>query len=111
MKKLSRTLSLLAALVLALALCLSPALAEEKKLFTPGTYEGSSEGFHGPVNLKVTVSEDAITDIQATHTETTGIGDEGILKLIEGFKASPSLNVDAVAGATFSSKGFLAAME
>jgi urocanate reductase len=111
MKKLTHTISLLAAFVLALCLCLSPAFSERQKLFTPGTYEGSSEGFHGPVSLKVTVSEDAITDIQATHTETTGIGDQGILKLIEGFKASPSLNVDVVAGATFSSKGFLAAME
>lgn len=43
--------------------------------FTPGTYNGTGEGFGGPVELAVTFTEDAITDIQVvSSSETDHVG-------------------------------------
>lgn len=48
---------------MALLLCAFGAAAEQQPLFTAGTYEGTAQGNNGPVNVSVTVSDDAITDI------------------------------------------------
>ena len=53
------------ALLLSLCLLLGCMAFAEGAGFTPGTYEGSGEGFAGPgsVQVKVTVDENAITDV------------------------------------------------
>lgn len=104
-----RMLGFLLGVIMAFSLAVSPAMADN--LFTPGTYEGVGEGFKGKIKLTVTVDENNITNVEVEQNESPGIGDEAIEKLVEGFKQSPSLAVDVVGGATFSSKGFLAAME
>ena len=83
----------------------------EEKMFTPGTYEGSAKGFHGDIKLTVTVDENKITEITAEHTETEGLGDNAVDQLIASAKEKNSLGLDLMSGATYSSEGFLAALE
>ena len=79
-----------------------------KLSFTQGTYEGVAKGMKGDLKVEVTLSEDAITNIEVVeHNETYGIG--------YGLKTSPveviptqiienqSLAVEMVSGATITS--------
>ncbi len=79
--------------------------------FKPGTYEGEADGFHGKVKAIVTLSDKAVTDIKIEQTETPGVGDKAIETIIAAVKEGATLNVDAVSGATYSSKGVMAALE
>ena len=82
--------------------------AEEAPLaFTAGEYEASAKGYNGMVNLKVTFSDSALADIEVVSSaETAHVGDIafGIMKA-DMLEANGS-GVDAVAGATFSSRAF-----
>ncbi len=80
------------------------------KVFTPGTYEGEATGFHGPIKVKVTVSETEITDIKVEQTETAGLGDKAIEKIVQQIQENTSLDAPIVAGATVSSNGIIAAV-
>ena len=103
MKKAGRTFVLAAAL--AVSMMANPVLAAE------GTYEGSAPGKNGDITVEVTVDgEGAIADITATHEETPGLGDVAIDTLKEEILATQDLTVDAIAGATVSSEGFVAAI-
>lgn len=109
-------------LILALAMILSLAAcgknnaekptdgAEVDTIFTAGTYEGEAEGFHGTIKATVTVTENEITDITVAHTETPGLGDKAVEKIVLEIKENTSLNVPMVSGATYSSKGIMAAV-
>lgn len=109
-------------LILALAMILSLAAcgtnnsgepADQNKveaIFKPGTYDGEAEGYHGPIKVSVTVTETEITDISVTHTETPGLGDKAVDKIVLEIKENTSLNVPMVSGATYSSKGIMAAV-
>lgn len=79
-------------------------------IFTPGTYEGEAEGFHGTIKAAVTVTELEITDITVEHTETAGLGDKAVEKISLEVKESTSLDVPLVSGATYSSEGIIAAI-
>lgn len=123
MKKITRKLA--TALLLVMAVTLSACAgkdtpdtpetpqtpAAEEKMFNPGTYEGVAKGFHGDIKLTVTVDEFKITEIVADHTETEGLGDNAIEQLIASAKEKNSLGLDLMSGATYSSEGFLAALE
>lgn len=80
-------------------------------LFTPGTYEGTAKGYHGDITLTVTVDENNILEIKSEHTETEGLGDKAVNTLTEAALEKASLSMDLVSGATYSSQGFLAALE
>lgn len=85
--------------------------SNEEALFTPGTYEGTAKGYHGDITLTVTVDANKILDIKSEHTETVGLGDKAVTALAEEAIAKTSLAMDLVSGATYSSKGFIAALE
>ena len=98
----------IASLVLAavFALSISAALAE----YTPGEYQASAQGFGGEVKVTMTFDASAITAVAAEGTsETAGIGSNAIDKLPDAILAAQSADIDAVAGATFTSKAVLAA--
>jgi len=105
------------AMILSLAACGSntgekPAgESKDNAIFTAGTYEGEAEGFHGTIKATVTVTETEITDIAVVHTETAGLGDKAVEKIVLEIKENTSLNVPMVSGATYSSKGIMAAVE
>ena len=82
----------------------------ENAIFTPGTYEGEAEGFHGVIKATVKVSETAIEDITVVHTETAGLGDKAVENIVLQVKEGTTLNVPIVSGATYSSEGILAAL-
>ena len=102
-------------LSLFLSLCLilgSMGFAFADAAFTPGTYTGSAEGFAGDVKATVTVDENAITAIEITGAEETpAIGGAAIATMQEAYVGKADAEaVDAVAGATFTSKGVKAAV-
>ena len=74
--------------------------------YKAGTYSATVTGMQ-EMTVNVTVSEDAITDIQIDHKETPGIG----TPIIEEFPAKiieiQGLGLDTVAGATLTSKAVL----
>lgn len=74
-----------------------------------GTYTGTHKVFPVDVEVKVTIKDHAITDIQLVkHSNGQGGAAEVIPgKVIE----SQSLQIDAVSGATYSSKVILKAIE
>ncbi len=79
--------------------------------------EGKAKGFHGDIGVMVGVNEnEKILDIAITsHSETPGVGSKVTESFFtEGFKGlslKPDIQVDAISGATYSSKGVMAAVE
>ncbi len=80
-------------------------------LFNPGTYAGEGKGIGGTIKLEVTVTEDEITKINVLeHNETPGVSDLAFEQIPAQIIEAQGLGVDAVAGATMSSEGILAAV-
>ena len=95
MKKILCTL-----LALCMLISMAPmALAEG----VSGTFEGESNGFHGPVKVSVTLEDGAITDVTVTEqAETYGVSDWSISEMPNRIVEHQSWNVDVTSGATFS---------
>lgn len=73
--------------------------------FTAGTYTGSGEGYNGPVEVSVTFDDKAVTAIEVTSSkETEHVGDIAFDILIPDMIKANGTGVDAVSGATFSSR-------
>ena len=80
--------------------------------YKDGTYQGSGTGFGGPITVQVTVSGGKITavDILSASGETGSYfaSAQGVVSKV---LSSPSPNVDAVSGATYSSNGIIQAVQ
>lgn len=127
MKRRNRIISLLlsGALMLSLAACGAPAgegtpspsitpsaSAPAQGAFTDGTYTGSANGNNGPIEVSVTVENGNITDVTiVSHEETAGISDPALEDIPKAIVEQQSTQVDAVAGATMTSNGIMAAVE
>lgn len=91
------------------------AMAEETKEaasgYQDGTYTGAGNGFGGTIAVAVTISNGSITDIQIKAAEDE---DAAYLEMAKGVidkvLDAQSTDVDTISGATFSSKGILAAV-
>lgn len=106
----SKTFSLF--LVLLMALCLViPSANAATAVFTPGTYTASANGRNGPVTVETTVTEDLIAKVEIVkHFETNGVWQ--VLDVVpQRIVEEQSLAVDTVAGATFSGRAVLLAVE
>ena len=80
--------------------------------FTPGTYTGTAKGFGGDVEVTVTVSESTIDDIQVVGDhETENIGTFAVSMMPDRILEAQTTDVDAVAGATVTSKAILLALQ
>jgi fumarate reductase flavoprotein subunit len=80
--------------------------------FIPGFYEGTGEGFMGPIHLMVQVDATRILGIEILeHHEDNLVGGTAMEELTELILDSGSTDVDGISGATESSAGFLAAVE
>ena len=89
-------------LALMLVLCATVAMAE--------TFEGDGEGFK-PLTVNVTVTEGKIEAIEmGTNDETPSIGGVAIETLTKQIIDGQTLAVDTVAGATYTTVGFTAAV-
>ena len=75
-------------------------------------YIGEAEGFGGPVKVKVTMDGDEIDKIDVlSHSDTPGICDAAYNTIPQAIIDAQSTQMDVSAGATFSSKGIMAAVE
>jgi len=93
-----------AALLIALVMVLTmvPAMAE--------TATGTAKGFGGDVTVTLTVENGVITEAKAEGAdETPGVGTPALEQLPAAMVAGNTVNVDAVAGATFTSNGVIEA--
>lgn len=80
--------------------------------YVPGTYTGTAPGVYGDVTVRVTVTEDAITAIEAVESRDTALIFNAAIDDLSGkIVAEQSLAVDATTGATLSSQGILNAVE
>jgi len=80
--------------------------------FTDGEFEGTGEGFGGPIKVKVVVSGGKITGIELLeNSETPGLGDVGAQNVIDSIIAEQKTDVDVSSGATFSSNGVMEAVK
>ncbi len=80
--------------------------SESGSQWKAGTYSATVTGMH-EMTVTVTVSEDAITDIQIDHKETDGIGTPVIDEFPAKIMEIQGLGLDTVAGATLTSKAVL----
>lgn len=98
-----------------LALCLTtgilamPAMASQLE---DGVFEGTGQGFGGDIKVAVTVAGGKITAMDIlSHSETIGISDLAIESLPGAIVQAGDAQVDAVVGATMTSKGILTAVQ
>ena len=95
-------------IVMALALC-PMAIAETAP---DGVYHGTSFGRNGNIDVDVTLSGGAITDVTVTaHTETDNIGTVAVEQMPQRIVEADSIAVDSMSGATFTSNGIKRAVE
>ena len=80
--------------------------------YKPGIYEGSGRGYRGPVHVRLQMSPAGIEDIVITgHRESAFPGAAAMEELLEAVLEHETTDLDTVSGATFSSRGFLEAVE
>lgn len=90
----------------------APAAAAPETELAANEYIGEAEGFGGPVKVKVTMDGDKIDKIDVlSHSDTPGICDAAYNTIPQAIIDAQSTQVDVSAGATFSSKGIMAAVE
>ncbi len=83
-----------------------------QEVYLDGTYLGAGEGFGGEILVQVTVTEGRIAEIRIVQAEDeTPAYLEQAEQVIPAVLASQSTQVDAVSGATFSSRGILEGIE
>ena len=81
-------------------------------LYKDGIYEGTGSGFNGDISVKVTIENNAITDIVVTDAvDDEPFIDNAISGILDVVIDTQSADVDTVSGATFSSKGIIAAIK
>ena len=86
--------------------------AADGNLFIPGTYTGTAKGFGGDVEVEVEVTENNIESLNVTGDhETENIGTFAVSMLPDKILAAQSVNVDAISGATVTSKAILRALQ
>jgi uncharacterized protein with FMN-binding domain len=79
--------------------------------FQPGIYEGTGRGYRGVVRVRVQVSASGIEDIEIMDHREDGFAAAAMEELRDTVLEYGTTDIDAVAGATVSSRGFLRALE
>ncbi len=75
-----------------------------------GTYTGSGMGYNDSITVQVTVSGDKITDIVVVGSDDDEPYFTNARAVVARILSAQTTNVDAVSGATYSSKGIMAAV-
>jgi len=74
-------------------------------------FEGTGMGYRGPIHVRLRMNDGSITEIDVDSIEDRFVGGAAIEELIDIIIEFNSTDVDAVSGATETSKGFLLAVE
>lgn len=85
---------------------------EDLGIMEDGIYIGMGTGFGGNIRVQVSIDGNRITRIETIeHSETSGYYQEVYKSISKELIDSQSLNVDAISGATATSRGFLNAVK
>ena len=80
--------------------------------YKAGEYTGTGQGNNGEIKVKVTFSDTAIESVEVVeHSESAGICEPAMEQIPQEIVDAQTYNVDAVSGATMSSKGIMAAVK
>jgi uncharacterized protein with FMN-binding domain len=75
-------------------------------------YEGTAQGYRGPIRVQVRINDGSITEIVIVDSEEdVFVGGAAMEELIGMVILYNTTDIDAVSGATESSRGFLEAVE
>lgn len=82
----------------------------------PKLYTGVGDGFDSEITVEIMAKKNSkgelrISDIKYTHGDTEAIAGPALNELATKVKNTQSIDVDVVAGATYSSEGFIQALE
>ena len=106
------TMKKIIALLLSMVMLLSMASFAGAEAFADGVFNGTGAGLMGNIDVAVTVEGGKITKVEVlAHTETAGISDPAFAAIPDAIVAAQSWEVDAVATATFTSKGIMEAVK
>jgi len=104
-------LSFLCGLSILILACMSLPFAGGTN-FTPGVYLGNGSGYRGMIQVRVQTSAAGIEDAAiVSHQESNYPGLAAMLELMEQVLETGGTDLDAISGATYSSRGFLQAVE
>ena len=91
--------------------CLGLPSSREASL-APGVYEGIGSGYRGLIHVRVQTSAAGIEDVAIdSHQESSFPGLAAMEELLEQVLETGETDLDAISGATYSSRGFLQAVE
>ncbi|MDR2509034.1 MAG: FMN-binding protein [Spirochaetaceae bacterium] len=80
--------------------------------YNAGFWQGTAEGYAGPLSVLVETDENSIVNIEIEEEdEDPFIGREAIFQLLISVLDADSTDIDAVSGATASSNAFLEAVD
>ena len=80
--------------------------------YNASEYIGTGQGNNGEIKVKVTFSDTAIESVEVVeHSESAGICEPAMEQIPQEIVDAQTYNVDAVSGATMSSKGIMAAVK
>ena len=86
-----------------------------EKANAPKLYTGVGDGFDSEITVEIMAKKNSkgelrISDIKYTHGDTEAIAGPALNELATKVKNTQSIDVDVVAGATYSSEGFIQAL-
>ena len=81
----------------------------------PKLYTGVGDGFDSEITVEIMAKKNSkgelrISDIKYTHGDTEAIAGPALNELATKVKNTQSIDIDVVAGATYSSEGFIQAL-
>ncbi|MDU3152856.1 MAG: FMN-binding protein, partial [Anaerococcus hydrogenalis] len=85
-------------------------IGNSNKKLKDGIYEGISEGFNGPIKVRVTISKGSITKLEILSHQEDDTYFAKAKSVISKILGKPGKSVDTVSGATFSSGGIIDAV-
>lgn len=86
------------------------AAVQDASTYKDGTYYGTGKGFAGTMKVKVDISGGKIASISIVSTKDGDSYVKSASSLLDTIVEKQSTNVDTVSGATFSSRGIIAAV-
>lgn len=101
---------LVLSMMLVVALLTGCSSKGEKAIYTAGTFEGQGEGHSGTMVVEVTVTETEIQSIEIVEFSDSEFAEGPANQLVENIIEANSGDIDAIAGASMTSKGILEAV-
>lgn len=83
----------------------------QEQKYTDGVYEGVGEGFGGKIKVNVTIENDTIVNVEITSAQRRPAYLNTAKALINDITDEQTADVGTVSGATYSSKGIIAAVK